>query len=106
MSPQSPAGWWTHGFEFVIFPPALVRLDPLFAAVFPAGGVTITVWELIGNSYFSQGLNVPQWASWQPFVGYQPGQLLRSFDCDAAALRFQVSDLTTPGSMVFGFAEL
>lgn len=108
MSPEAPSGLPTAGFEWGICDSAVVRQDPGIRAQFAAGGVTVTVWELIGSTFFPNGADNPQWASFMPLPGVLPGQLFRSFDVDACALRFQIgpTGVTVDGVVIMFFSEL
>ena len=102
MSPETPSGNPTLGCEWGICDAAVMHQDPAIRAQFAAGGVTVTVWALIGSTFFPNGTDNPQWASFQPLPGVQPGQLFRSFDVDASCLRFQIGNSDPVGPPPFG----
>ena len=108
MSPEAPSGLPTAGFQWGICQAAVVHQDPAIRAQFAAGGVDVTVWVLIESTFSPNGGDNPQWFSFQPLVGVQPGQLFRSFDIDAGCLRFQIgpNGITVDGTVMMAFTEL
>jgi hypothetical protein len=108
MSPEAPGGLPTHGFEWGFCDAAVIHQTPGIQAQFAAAGVDITVWVLIAATFFPNGGDNPQWASFQTLVGAQPSQLFRSFDVDPSALRFQFAPagITVDGVVVMFFSEL
>jgi len=108
MSPQTPSGNPTLGFEWGMCDAAVIHQDPAIRAQFAAGGVDVTVWVLIETTFFPNGIDNPQWASFKTLTGAQPSQLFRSFDIDASALRFQIgpNGITVDGVVVMFFAEI
>lgn len=108
MSPQTPSGLPTAGFEWGICDSAVIHQDPAIRAQFAAGGVDVTCWVLIESTFMVNGGDNPQWASFQTLPGVQPSQLFRSFDIDAGCLRFQIgpNGITVDGVVVMFFAEI
>lgn len=108
LSPETPDESHTYGFEFLLvtscFPPA-ERIGV------PVGGVDVTVWQLIGNSQFNDPAApvIPVWGSFEPLTGVQMTELYHSFDCNACAIRFQISgtsDDVVGGSVMIYMREL
>ncbi len=90
MSGETPDASHSYGFEFVLF------LDGITAgnqAVAAAGGYTVTVWELI-STVQRPGLP-PPWASFKTMTGVGAYEAWHSFDCNATALRFQITNLAS-----------
>jgi hypothetical protein len=108
MSPETPSGNPTLGFQWGICDSAVIHQDPAIRAQFAAGGVDVTVWVLVESTFFPNGGDNPQWLSFQTLTGVQPGQLFRSFDVDASCLRFQIgpTGITVDGVVVMAFAEI
>lgn len=109
MSPETPDSSKTYGFEFALIAPVPVTLDNILPL---AGGLTITWWELLGNTQMSDGLFIPAWASFAPRTGVNLRELYHSFDVNACALRIQITNVTQPvaggpgGSVIIAFSEL
>jgi hypothetical protein len=108
LSPETPDESHTYGFEFVLVTsvfPAAERIT------IPGGGLTVTIWELIGNSLVADTaapIN-PTWAKFDPLTGVQEFELYHSFDVNACALRFQISgssDDAAGGSVMIYMREL
>jgi len=109
MSPQTGDGRPTLGFEFCLCDPAQLGIPGGERATFAAGGVTITLWCLIGSTFGANGsAAVPIWASFAALASVQYNELYRSFDVNTTCVRFQVgpTGLTADGSVVLAFAEL
>jgi hypothetical protein len=105
MSPETPDGRPTLGFEF-----SLVSLGLGADGAQPGvGGFTVTVWELIASSQNVRGEIVPAWSAFEPLTGVGYNQSFRSFDCNATALRFQISNfdpVPAGRSIMIAFCEL
>lgn len=108
MSPETPSGLPTTGFEWGICDPAVIHQDPAIRFQNAAGGIDVTVWVLIGTTFFPNGGDNPQWASFQTLSGVLPSKLYRSFDIDASILRFQLgpTGITVDGVAVMFFSEI
>jgi hypothetical protein len=107
MSPETPDSSHSYGFEFALFVPVPVTLDNLIPL---AGGLTVTWWELIGNTQMTDGLFIPTWASFASRTGVNFRELYHSFDVNPCALRLQITNVTQPivdgGSVIIAFSEL
>lgn len=88
MSGETPDESHTYGFEFTLFVNALTT--PALAAV---GGYTVTIWVLITNTQDPYGFQAPVWAAMAPQTGVLVEQLWHSFDVNAEAIRFQITNL-------------
>lgn len=107
MSPEAPDSSKSYGFEFSL----IVNIVPAIQALTPlAGGLTVTWWELLGNTQTTDGLFIPAWASFAPRTGVNFNELYHSFDVNACALRLQITNVTQPvvdgGSVIIAFSEL
>lgn len=106
MSPETPDGRPTLGFEW-----ALVGPDAWPVAAPLGGGFTVTIWVLAFNTMDPIGGLVPQWLAFEPITGVEYNQLYHSFDTNVAGLRWQIENYE-PGPGLGGtsvgllFAEL
>jgi hypothetical protein len=106
MSPTTPDGRPTLGFEFGLFgSPAMPVVSQ--ATPIPAG-FTIIPWVLVDTLYTGPGLNPSFWMAMAPVTGVFVNQLFSSFDINSSAIRFQVDPATiaAPGSLGIAFCEL
>lgn len=107
MSPETPDSSKSYGFEFSLTLNSIVGVDQLIPL---AGGLTITWWELLGNTQTTDGSVIPAWASFLPRTGVGFNELYHSFDVNACALRLQITNVTQPvgsgGSVIIAFSEL
>ncbi len=107
-SNETTDGTKTLGFEWTLFNDGV----PV-PAVPEETGFTVTIWELIGNAQLGSTIMRPIWASFQPRLGVFYNELYHSFDVNATAIRFQITDFLEdsggPGeesSVAIAFAEL
>lgn len=85
LSPETPDGRPTLGFEF--FLAGLVGV----AAVAGVAGFTVTIWKLAVNLQLGNPATFgPLYSSFTPKTGVGFKEQYHSFDCNAAALRFQI----------------
>lgn len=107
MSPETPDGSRSYGFEFALFVNGISGADQ---AVPLGGGLTLTWWELIGNMQADDGSFIPAWASFLTKTGVNYNELYHTFDVNTCALRLQVTNVTQPvaagGSLIIAFSEL
>lgn len=107
MSPETPDSSKSYGFEFALTVNSIAGVDQLVPL---AGGLTITWWELIGNTQTTDGSVIPTWASFASRTGVNFNELYHSFDVNACALRIQITNVTQPiaagGSVIIAFSEL
>jgi hypothetical protein len=107
LSPQSPDGRPTLGFEW-----ALTNLGLSgFAATPGEDGFTVTIWVMLGVSMSPDGTDRPDWAAFEPITGVDYRQMYHSFDTNASVIRFQISNYAEPvepneNSVGIAFAEL
>ena len=98
LSPETPDGFRIEGVEFAF----LAGLPG--SAVAAAGGFTVTVWRFIS---VSEQINFgKQWAAYNPIVGVGYDQLYHSFDSNAVAIRFQIGNVQTHGSVPIVICEI
>lgn len=96
MSGVTPDDSHTYGFEFALF---VVGILPVGNRALPAvGGYTVTVWELVAATQYPGGPGAssaftPVWISFDVQTGVGLQEAWHSFDCNAAALRFQITNL-------------
>jgi hypothetical protein len=96
----------TYGFEFALF------TDNLIAPALPAvGGYTVTIWVLISSTQDPYGANAPVWAAMATNTGVNAKELWHTFDVNAEAVRFQITNLANDPTLVnetigIAFAEL
>lgn len=110
LSPETPDGSKTYGFEFAI---VTTQAMPLAQAADPLpGGFTLTWWEMIGTTQEPESTFPPIWASFLPQTGVNVNELYHSFDVNATALRLQITNVTPVGpggpggSVLIMFSEL
>lgn len=105
MSPETPDGRPTLGFEFCL---TVRSFSPGDAAAALAPGFTVVVWELIGNMQTADGAFVPNWAAFETLTGVNFDELYHSFDINTTALRFQIYnfDPAAGRSLMIAFCEL
>lgn len=107
MSPETPDSVHSYGFEFSLTVSGVTGVDQVVPL---AGGMTLTWWELLGNTQASDGAFVPTWASFAPQTGVNMNELYHSFDVNTCALRLQITNVTQPvasgGSVIIVFSEL
>lgn len=106
MSGETPDGVHTYGFEFVLWDDNLLN-----AAIADAGGFDVTIWVLVGNTQDPYGFNTPVWGSFATLSGVNYNEIYHSFDVNATAIRFQITNGTNDPDMVnnsigIAFAEL
>lgn len=94
----------TYGFKFCL-------LEAGFqgnAVVAAEGGLTVTIWGLVGSLQIQQALPEMRqtWADFEPQTGVGFRQWWHSFDCNAMALRFQFTNIASHGNIGIAFAEL
>jgi len=87
LSPKTQDGRPTSGFEW-----SLMNYGANVAFAAPAaGGFTVTVWRLVANLQVSK--NSPAaYTAFEPVTGVGYRQLYRTFDVNACALRFQITN--------------
>lgn len=108
LSPETADESHTYGLEFVLAN-AMFPAAERFAI--GAAGLTVTVWELIGNSLTQDAAApvIPVWAAFLPQTGVQFFELYHTFDTNACAIRFQIqgsTDDATGGSVMIFMREL
>lgn len=104
LSPETPDGRPTLGFEWFLF---INGIPVAEQAVPAAAGFSVTIWVLVANTQAADGnFFGPVWASFATQTGVQFNQLSRSFDVNATAIRFQIANETTEGSVMIGMCEL
>lgn len=106
MSGETPDESHTYGFEFCLFTDSMPT--PALPGV---GDYTVTVWVLISNTMDPNGFNTPVWAAMATNTGVAAHQLWHSFDVNAEAVRFQVTNFINDPAVVneslgIAFAEL
>jgi hypothetical protein len=106
MSGETPDGVHTYGFEFVLFTDNMVA--PLVAT---APGFNVTIWVLVSNTQDPFGFNTPVWGSFATLTAVNLNEIYHSFDVNATALRFQITNGTLDPTLVntsigIAFAEL
>lgn len=115
MSPRAPEDSKSYGFEWCLL--TLGFVDFVASATAPnskAGPFDVTIWELIGNTMVAGGVTIPMWASFATRFGVFVNELFHTFDVDATALRFQITNVVpfqagppqSGGSIMVAFAEL
>lgn len=105
-SPETPDGSHTFGFEWTLFNNGIQT-----PAVPDATGFIVTIWELIGNAQSGSTISSPIWASFLPRTNVNYRELYHSFDVNATAIRFQITNVSGVGpglesSIGIAFAEL
>lgn len=108
MSPVTPDNRPTLGFEFALLVGGLGLTERM---TFPAGGVNVTIWSLIGHLASGDGgIGNRGWVSFATLSGVQAAQLFHSFDINAGCIRFQISgtadDTLATNSVLIAFSEL
>jgi hypothetical protein len=104
MSPRTPDGYPTLGFCFGLFGAPGVPVASQATAL--AGGFTVTPWVLIDTISGQPGLMVSTWMAMEPTTGVLLNQLFSSFDINASAIRFQITNVNVNGSLGIIFCEL
>lgn len=100
MSPISPSGLPTTGFCLTLLPGDLFNDMPSCGPMVPLpAGFTITTWRYI---HATQGARNP-YSSQVPLTGVNFNEDLISFDLDAAALRFQITNFDTAVPSPLGY---
>ena len=98
MSPETGDGRPTLGFQV-----GLVDIGA-GSAVAAAGGFTLTTWVLVEVAM--QQTIAKKWLSFDDTTGVAYNELYSSFDINTSAIRFQISNIDTHGSVVICMAEL
>lgn len=98
----------TYGFEFCLLDSSNFLSVPALAG---AGGYTVTIWVLISNTQDPYGANTPEWAAMATNTGVNARELWHTFDVNAEAVRFQITNLADDPtvnneSIGIAFAEL
>lgn len=105
LSPETPCGTKTVGFEWTLFASGLFSVET--AATPGVGGFTVTIWELIANTQIGDISFMPIWASFEPKTTVGLQELYHSFDVNASAIRFQVENaVDLESSLTIALCEL
>jgi hypothetical protein len=99
LSPRTPDGAKTFGFRWSLHQEKLGA--PLATA--GAGGFTVTWWRLLTNLSMAGG---SVWASFLPVTLVALKSTYHTFDCNACALRCQITNLTVDGAITIAICEL
>jgi len=98
MSPETPDNAKTLGLEWALFLGDLKSYTSSNTqSAYPdAGGFSVTIWCLIANSMQPDGYSTPLWAAMLPETGVEFDQLYHSFDINVHAIRFQITNASSP----------
>ena len=87
MSPVTPDGAHTFGFEMCLFTTYVAS-----PALPGAGGYDVTPWVLLSNTMNPTSYTTPIWAAMET-TSINPNELWHTFDVNACPIRFQIENL-------------